>query len=162
MPFQEHTRIAIAIAIFCLGLTLIKYSRQLPSGYTVESSQSDRTDVFYRDFSDAEPWGRWSVGSSPVVIFKKSIPERVKVVFELKGFGPNINEPLSVAIGGIERTIIIPEEMQTFELTYDQVAAFNQKITFRVPKPISPAQLGTSADPRKLGIGLKSIRLEVM
>jgi phosphoglycerol transferase len=105
-----------------------------------------------------EPWGRWSLGKEVKVRFKSALPKVLNLVVTAQTYGPNDNQPIVTRIGGMERSFKAPTTPLESLLQF-QTDGTQREITFIVPQPISPHDLGHSVDTRKLGLGLISIEI---
>jgi phosphoglycerol transferase len=115
--------------------------------------------------SGFEPWGRWSdadVGG-PVVrfTFKDKLPAAFNLVVTAHAFGPNEGKPIQVKAGQMtqELTIKNAAESGTYTIKFEKVDG--NTLEFTPPAPTSPASLNKDTpDPRKLGIGFASLKIE--
>jgi phosphoglycerol transferase len=105
-----------------------------------------------------EAWGAWSVGNEISIKLTDPLPSKFRLIVEGRAYGPNIGTPSIIQIGEINYPVIFQSEMQTISI--DVANADNARVlTIRIPKPTSPKDLGLSVDERKLGIGLKSLKI---
>lgn len=116
-----------------------------------------------------EPWGVWSVGNTAAVHIKLNNTNDAKVEFTLNAFlaGKHPEVTVTPILAGkplapfkidasrplpIVWTVNIPHAfLKSHEGLLD--------IEFRISSPASPAELGLSADGRKLGIGLVAMKV---
>lgn len=105
-----------------------------------------------------EPWGRWSLGKEVKVRFKSPLPKVLNLVVMAQSYGPNDNQPIVTRIGDQERSFKVPTTPLESLLQF-QTDGTQREITFIVPHPVSPYDLGHSVDTRKLGLGLISIEI---
>ncbi|HET6802928.1 MAG TPA: glycosyltransferase, partial [Casimicrobiaceae bacterium] len=109
-----------------------------------------------KGLSAREPWGRWSdadVHPHVEIRFRQPLPVRGTVEIVGRAFGPNVEQAVPVHVGE-----------QAFDVRFqaaDTVATFSyalqegpRSIEIIPPHPMSPRELGTSQDPRRIGIGL--------
>lgn len=111
-----------------------------------------------------EDWGRWSNANLwPVVKieYNTPLPKKFKLVLQAVGFGPNTNLPTQIKVGNSTQTVVLSDnssKVYILEFNNDRQAA---TIEFVPAKPISPRELDPSLlDPRKIGIGLISLKVE--
>lgn len=67
------------------------------------------------------------------------------------GIGPNTGLPMHVQVGTQTGTFVPQLHMESFSRPF-ALDATQDSIKFTVPAPISPSQIGLSADQRPLGI----------
>jgi hypothetical protein len=108
--------------------------------------------------SGAEPWGRWSVARQVVVHFNIALPKHVMVVLKARAFDVNATLPFTMQVGDGRRRFRLAPQQSAVGLNFDTDGR-QRSLTIEVPHPISPAELGQQADPRKLGIGIGSIEI---
>jgi phosphoglycerol transferase len=115
--------------------------------------------------SGLEPWGRWSdadAGGSVVrLTFKDKLPTAFKLVVTANAFGPNEGKPIQVTAGQVTQqwTIKNAAESGTYTIKFENVDG--NTLEFTPPAPTSPASLNIDTlDPRKLGIGFVSLKIE--
>ena len=109
--------------------------------------------------SHAESWGRWTEGAKTVFRFKQPLPQTFTLVIKANAFGPNIGEAIKVKIGAAQQEFNATQEEKTHRLSFAPSQPADT-IEFLIPKPASPQELKLSQDPRKLGIGLISLKIE--
>ena len=73
-------------------------------------------------------------------------------------FGPNVGKIFLIRGGGEEETFQLSNRMSTLNVEMRNPNR-SKSITFVVPSPISPVQLGAEADTRTLGIGFFSLKI---
>jgi phosphoglycerol transferase len=121
--------------------------------------------VFLRDvagLSGFEPWGRWSDANvAPRVRFGffKALPKRFVLTMLVRPFGPNGGESMKIKVGNVTYEAKLPIAEGTVRVAIENLTNADY-IELYPPKPISPAELGMSTDPRKLGVGFISIAFE--
>ncbi|MFK4444461.1 phosphoglycerol transferase [Caballeronia udeis] len=112
--------------------------------------------------SGVEPWGRWSDASldpSVRLRFTDPLPAHFVLHLRAQGFGPNVGKPTRVAVGN-EVQSFMPSAAPT-----DQALSFSNPkgadlITITPAQAISPKDLGTSSDDRRLGLGMEQLWIE--
>ncbi len=127
-------------------------------------------DYIAYGWSVPEPWGIWSESSSAALVIKLDKPVTSDLTLELSADGyitarrPTQEVEVSVndgSIGTLYFTQAAP--FGTMRLTIPQTAALANndllRVRFNIRNPVSPAELGLSSDPRRLGLGLRSLRL---
>ena len=108
--------------------------------------------------SGIEQTGRWSDSKQVVFHLAQPLPRRFIVSFNGRAFGDNANLPFTVRAGNTSRQFRLGWHMQPISLTFDTDGGADS-ITFEVPHPMSPAEMGTPGDERKLGIWMTDIAL---
>jgi amino acid adenylation domain-containing protein len=119
------------------------------------------------NWSSSESWGVWSDGGRAAVTFDaSSLPELFRVEIKAKTFPPRtrVKQQIRVSHNGKllktlsnwrrNRKFIVEVQKQTTE-----PGTFTS-VTFDIESPTSPQELKMSADSRKLGIGLISLRFK--
>ena len=79
---------------------------------------------------------------------------RLKLKVVGQAFGPNVELPFRVIIG--EKEITLRFSAKSTEVIHHVVndSKCADNVTFDIPKPTTPQDLGLSSDTRKLGLGL--------
>jgi hypothetical protein len=118
-------------------------------------------------WSGAEPWGRWSdAGEAKFVIFPgKSTVAALEIDAQAFVTENDPNQTVNVfangqKVGQIEFSISQSQQLIKIPLPSALIKP-NQEIEFRfeIVKPRSPMDVGLSSDIRKLGIGVRKLRL---
>lgn len=162
MRLPTHTLIAAGITWMAFVYTYAKFGLKRFDPVSIDLSQLEDDAFILKGFASLEPWGRWTVGDRASVTFRRLLPPKFRVVLSVQGFGPNINKPLKIRVGSEEHEILIPEKMQSVAVDFSEVDAFANQVLFSIPDAKSPQELNVSADPRKLGVGIKELRLEII
>jgi phosphoglycerol transferase len=111
-----------------------------------------------------ENWGRWSNANLwPVVKieYNAPLPKKFKLVLQAVGFGANTNLPTQIKVGNSIQSVVLSDnssKVYVLEFSNDEQAATIELIPAKptAPREIDPALL----DPRKLAIGLISLKVE--
>jgi phosphoglycerol transferase len=109
-----------------------------------------------------ESWGRWSdtqIAPEVSLNFAQPLPKRLILHLRAQAFGPNAGKPVTVVIGRQTETFTSTGTLREFSLPFNDVRD-SSLIEIRPSQPISPKDLGMSADDRKLGIGLQKLWIE--
>lgn len=127
----------------------------------------------YPDFLDEvsgisgyESWGRWTdatLGSVAKLHFKEALPKKFTLEINANAFGPNTGVPVKVKVGGVEKTFIITNKIESipYHIVFD-IYGTADTIEITPPNPVSPHEIDPKySDPRKLGIGLISLKIIV-
>lgn len=129
---------------------------------------SEWSVVFARGWSVPEPWGMWSDGDQAVADVPAALadgsPTRLLTV-KVKPFAtpghPTQRVHLSVDGKAMPEVLLSAETTLAIPLEGTPSVSVH-RVVFDLPDAITPAQAGAaSSDPRKLGIGLLSARLDV-
>ncbi|WP_058912459.1 acyltransferase family protein [Entomohabitans teleogrylli] len=111
--------------------------------------------------SHVESWGRWSDGRlAPVVrlAFHQPLPQDFTLEVTAQGYGPNINQPVSVVVGNERHQMRVAGQPTTTKLYFANPGGA-RVIEITPPYPQSPQASGESGDGRLLGIGLVAIKI---
>ncbi len=112
--------------------------------------------------SGVEEWGRWSDANlAPAVDidYVDPLPKRFDLVLRARAYGNNVGEPISVRVGDEERFVSLGEQDSTVTLRFDNPRGA-QKISITPPAPTEPKSASGGFTPKKLGIGLVSLKVE--
>ena len=113
-----------------------------------------------RGLGGQEAWGRWSVDDEVQVVFAKCLPPgRLKIELRGHALGPNIGQPVTLALGGSVASVVLAESDGDHSVTLENKAQCENTLVIRVPRKVSPAELGLSTDSRTLGLGLVRLGL---
>jgi O-antigen chain-terminating methyltransferase len=105
-----------------------------------------------------ESWGRWSNGETVKLEFEEPLPERFVLHLTAKAFGPNIGKEFVAKAGAEEVRFELRGKPETKTLEFNNPEGVRE-ITIIVPAPTAPADISTSADIRKLGLGLCQVEI---
>ncbi|MBP8005734.1 MAG: hypothetical protein KAZ18_02405 [Acinetobacter sp.] len=114
--------------------------------------------------SALEPWGRWSDADAggPVVRFKfkDKLPASFVLVLQANAFGPNEGKAVKVKAGQVSQDWVIKnaDPAGTYTLKFANVDS--DTIEFTIPSPTSPKSQGVNDDPRVLGVGFISLKVQ--
>jgi hypothetical protein len=119
----------------------------------------------YPDFLDKvtgmlgyEPWGRWT-DSVAKFTFKQALPKRFVLEIEATAIGSNLNAPVKVRLGSIEKTFIITKT-GTYYISFETNGDADT-LEIIPPYLISPHEIDpNNSDTRKIGIGLIAIKIK--
>ncbi len=111
-----------------------------------------------KGFSDAESFGRWSVGPEVEVVFASDLPASFDLILNAHAFGPNKDLPFVMQVAGQEYTFKVGELSTSVHFQIHGVPG-DRALRIRIPKPVSPLEVGVNADTRKLGIALEKITI---
>jgi hypothetical protein len=109
--------------------------------------------------SHPEGWATWSDGEKVEIHFVRPLPRSFDlVVTTATAFGANRELPVTVRVGGQTNTFVPGDQPQSFTLRFREVDTASV-VTFDIPRPQSPSQLGLGDDSRRLGIALTSVQV---
>jgi 2-polyprenyl-3-methyl-5-hydroxy-6-metoxy-1,4-benzoquinol methylase len=117
----------------------------------------------YEGLAEREPWGRWTLGDRVQFSLAKKLPRSFSLDIELTDvFGPNVRKPLKVQIDGKQVMHILEpiETRKTYSFRFDDVDS--DQIEILIPHPFRPkdvVEIGIE-DPRRIGIGIRSIQIK--
>lgn len=115
--------------------------------------------------SQRENWGRWSDGffGGPVVVlgFKQSLPKKFTLELQAISYADNGEGNTVIRVGGQERRVKIGQDPHfIYRFQFENIQASTSQIEIIPPHPRYPRELDPSnSDPRKLGIGLISLKI---
>ncbi len=110
-----------------------------------------------RGLSNPEGWGTWSEGPLVEIDFARPLPRSFDLAIRIgPTFGANKGLPIKVRAGGQEQSFTVDREPYETTLQFREVGD-EPTLSFVIPRPQSPHELGNGQDVRKLGIGLVSL-----
>lgn len=117
-----------------------------------------------RDWSQAEGWGVWSDGAAPELVFRlPAAPERdMLLTIAAQGFPEK--QGVSVIVGGREvGRLDLAAEPADYQVRIPRelIPRPQLNVVLKVDRPQSPSAISPSKDTRLLGVGLRSVRLEL-
>ncbi len=153
------------------GYASVKGEQVYPIGERISFAQGG-TSLKYTGYgwSGPEPWGRWTEGSTSIVVLKLSaIPNRdMALSIEGHAFLTDKHSVQDIEVLVNRHPVetlryAFPAGTDTRVITIPQSFIQEKKkllfIEFIIKNPKSPAELGSGTDPRRLGLGLVSLRL---
>ncbi|HYC36887.1 MAG TPA: hypothetical protein VEC19_10725 [Usitatibacter sp.] len=106
-----------------------------------------------------ESWGTWSEGPTVKFEFATPLPESFDLAVRVgTAYGANRGAPIEVRAGAARQAFVVDRDGYETTLQFRE-AGKATALTFVIPKPQSPLELGAGNDPRKLGIGFVSLRV---
>ena len=136
------------------------YRLALEKGITFNAKDNPYYFKKMEGISSQEEWGRWSEANVyPIIKIHslKKLPKEFDLHLTAKGFGPNIDAPTKIRIGGVEKNIELKNDFNTYVIHF-KLNHEADVIEMIVPKPMSPNEINAKdSDTRKLGIGIKSL-----
>lgn len=110
-------------------------------------------------FSQAEWFGRWTIGHEASITFDRALPKHFFLTITALAFANNCNDAIVVQVGDQTRELRFNDQLSTQRVEF--ISDGNREmITFLIPHPLSPASLGPSPDNRLLGIGISTVLVE--
>ncbi len=118
-------------------------------------------------WSAPEPWGVWSEGPRATLILGMSPQQRTPVVLTVRASAfprrTSPNRVVTALVGDREvATWVMGADIAPHSVTlpppYEPAAAV--VVQLRIEDPTSPSDLHRGEDPRRLGVGLRSVRLD--
>jgi arabinofuranosyltransferase len=147
----------------------------LPEDGILNFSSSGNTSFYkFRGWSDAEPWGTWSIGSKAELLLPlpsnpaASTPVDVDLQITADGFSRSADRPQQVelAVNGVSvaQWSFAPGDLdktRTGRIPASVAARQSPaSLVFRIEHPASPADAGLSGDTRQLGLGLRLLQVK--
>ena len=157
-PFDAHKPVSIAYRGFCeapvLGSARLD-SFELPMTFSEGKYPSYVASV--SGLSRPEGWATWSEGPIVEIRFARRLPQTFDLTLSIaSAFGGNRGQPVKVRAGASEQSFVVDRE--PFEVTIPfHVVDDATSLSFVIPRPESPLELGKGNDPRKLGIAFFSL-----
>ncbi|MBP9713689.1 MAG: hypothetical protein KBD60_08360 [Sterolibacterium sp.] len=107
-------------------------------------------------FYEPEPWGIWSRIGAPWVMLPFHTRGRCRLAVEVTAYGPNVGRTIEIELGGQVRPLPLSGDFAWHEYVFDftndtRLIRFSGLDTTGIPN---------ARDPRGMGIGLRSIRIE--
>lgn len=135
-----------------------------PLGRTVAPGSPQFPCMLARDWSGPEGWGAWSDGDAPeLVLALAARPDRdLLLTLEAQGY-PSAGQGVSVMVGGraVGRFALRAEpSTHTVRLPRELIGGPALDIVLKVDHAEAPSAKGDSLDSRRLGVGLRSVRLD--
>ncbi len=132
-------------------------SFDLPASFTSGRYPSYIASV--TGLSKPEGWATWSDGPKVEIRFARQLPDSFDLAVRLgNAFGSNRNLPITVRAGTQRRMFVVQSEPYEVTLSFTEVGRASS-LSFAIPKPQSPKELGMNDDSRKLGIALVSLQV---
>lgn len=107
-------------------------------------------------FFEPESWGVWSRNAAPWVILPFRPSGRYKVSIELAPYGPNVSRIIRIGVGGRTESLQLSDNFTWHDFEFD----FDPGTNLIQFSGIDSSGVADAIDPRGMGIGLRSIRLE--
>lgn len=102
--------------------------------------------------SHPEGWAVWSNGPAVDIEFAQALPRSFDLTVRLgSAFGANRQLPIRVRAGTKEQSFVVERDPYEVTLKFRDIGEA-RKVSFVIPKPESPLELGSGSDKRKLGI----------
>lgn len=126
------------------------------------------SNMYVFGFAQPEDWGYWSIGKECYMAFKVSEKKNFELLFDCMAYVNGKHKKLSASVyindskkanWVFERkkdTGILKISVSADDLDSDNVC----RVIFKIDNPASPKELGKGDDTRKLGIGIRSVRIE--
>ena len=159
-PFDAGKAVSIPYRGLCQAPILGEArpdSLDLPMSFTKGNYPSYVLGV--RGLSNPEGWATWSEGSKVDIRFARPLPRSFDATLRVaSAFGGNKRLPVTVRAGNSEQTFVVDREPYEVTLRFREVGSAAM-LSFAIPQPQSPLELGTGNDPRKLGIAFVSLSI---
>ncbi|MFC5551317.1 DUF7024 domain-containing protein [Massilia aerilata] len=110
--------------------------------------------------SGIELFGRWSDAKEVVLHFNQPLPQHVFIVIRAWAFADNAEQLFSLRLGNASVPFRLGGTPQDVGLRLDTDGQ-QRSLTIVVPHPVSPEELGSPGDPRKLGMALANIEISM-
>jgi phosphoglycerol transferase len=159
-PFQPQNAPSIPYAGVCQA-PLVGPKR--PDSYRVSTSFAEGHIPTYiqslSGLSHPEGWAAWTEGPRLEIRFVRALPDSFDLRLRLaNAFAGNREQTIKVHAGNVEREFTASEEAKEVVLAFRGVQGAST-LSFDIPSPQSPQELGQGNDARKLGIALVSMSI---
>lgn len=124
---------------------------------------------FVKEIQGLSIWEDWggrftdaNLAPTARIQFHDPLPSKFTLVITTGASVPNLNMPVKVRIGAVEKEFVVQEEWkaQTYRLPIE-LSSSADVIEIVPPNPRTPSSIDPSSpDGRKLGLSLRSIRIE--
>ncbi len=109
--------------------------------------------------SGFETIGRWTEGKYVDFVFAQNLPTKFTLDLEFApAFGPDADKVVEIQVGDWKNQFVASAQPQKVTFLV-QTSVPTDSIKFIIPRPISPAHLGTGTDTRKVGIMFKRLSI---
>ena len=136
---------------------------QLGQPVTLASDPARFRCLLGRDWSQAEGWGVWSDGAAPELALRLAAPPERDLLLTIEAQPFPERQGVSVIVGGhaVARWELAgePAEHQA-RIPRALIPGAQLNVVLKVDRPLAPSELGQSTDSRRLGVGLRSVRLD--
>jgi hypothetical protein len=150
--------ICVGFVVSGVGCAKVESNYAEPMLFNKPTFPSYVADV--RGFHNVENWGRWTADGPATIEFKNALPAKFAVSVLVDVYGPNSSAPVKVKAGNVVKEVVMPGSGKVYRVEF-QTAEPTKTIEFIAPKPIAPKDHAPpSTDDRKLGIGIKELRIE--
>ncbi len=106
-----------------------------------------------------EPWGTWLSGPEVEIVFPTPLPDRGALTITANVLDPMRQNPVDMIICGNLFRMTFTGALAEHRIRY-ACAGRPDRIRFVNMKPLSPRDIGLSADPRALALAIESIKIE--
>lgn len=113
-----------------------------------------------------EDWGRWSDGPVAKFRFNQPLPRKFTLLINAGAYGPNLDQPIIVRAGNVEKEFTVPSVATTFlrstafTLNFEGVDN-TDTLEIIPPKPTRPKDINPgNIDARSLGVAIISLQFK--
>jgi SAM-dependent methyltransferase len=139
-------------------------SKLCEPGDTFAFSAGGATQLLVAGFGAPEEWGTWTIGDTAELVLPISHKKPLVLVFEGHGYAGPGGPPqkVTVEVNGREMAVWQAKRggPQEFFLPLDGAGDEMLRFKFHVASPCAPVEFGEGNDFRRLGFGLRSVRIE--
>jgi phosphoglycerol transferase len=140
----------------------IRYSHSLSDGIDFTKDGYPTFINRVAGLSVREDWGRWTnqYRGDVILTFSQPLPKNFDIELNAVAYDRNANSPTKIRVDGQEKQLIISSNsLDNYLLSFRDTKGVHV-IEIIPPAPISPAEISpASKDGRKLGIGLRSLKI---
>lgn len=157
---RKGSFIFTAIAVFMVLLFTGCAPERVTGAATLDFKKAAWPGVISKagGLSGAEPWGTWSTGAVVTLEFSAPLPKTFAVHLVAGAFGPNAAKEFIASVGDSTTKFVLNATPAKRVLQFNNPGK-SKTLTIAVPNPVSPKELGLSADARKLGVGFTELRI---
>lgn len=136
------------------------YPATLEQGIDFSQKTYPRFLKYVSGLAGAESWGRWSdanQGKQIYLGFRDSLPNQFILELTAQSYGENSQYPTTIRIGNQVKTLIIDNEMKTYQIAFNGIS--NANVIEIIPPRPAPVD-SNSGESRRLGIGLVKLSIK--
>ena len=140
------------------GFTLGGGSGKINIDFRGETWSSKELNSWSGLFIPPEKWGSWSTDKVVNLVFKRPLPEQFRLMIDARAYGPNVDKPIALKVGDISQDIVLSGDFQRKTVLVQNPKRTNE-INFIIPNPTSPFEQGLGDDKRRLGVGIRELKI---
>ena len=138
-----------------VGISAISIMRPQSPGVTVDMANSTAPNLdgsALVGFHEVEDWGSWTSQTPAVILLPSEISGPITIELGLIGCGINDHKIVNVSMGSEVRSVVLGVEARVNKLQFYPACATNKIV-------LSGYELEFALEPRRLGVGVTSVRV---